>query len=97
MSLSPYCQRLIDGSDDTSLALEHGHHNHPELNQSPDAPEAAMPVLRKEGPYIWITWLTKLLTSDDSCEHDSWFKTQFDSNSGTRAERVTNLVWYVGM
>ena len=56
-----------------------------------------MPVLRKEGPYIWVTWLTKLLTGDDSCEHASWFKTQFDSNSWTRAERVTNLArWQVG-
>ena len=56
-----------------------------------------MPVLRKEGPYIWVTWLTKLLTGDDSCEHASWFKTQFDSKSWTKAERVTNLArWQVG-
>ena len=40
-----------------------------------------MPVLHKEGPYIWPTWLTKLLTGDDSCEHTSWFKTQLDSNN----------------
>ena len=50
-----------------------------------------MPVLRKEGPYIWVTWLTKLLTGDDSCEHASWFKTQFDAKSWTKAERVANL------
>ena len=56
-----------------------------------------MPVLRKEGPYIWVTWLTKLLTGDDSCEHASWFKTQFDAKSWTKAERVTNLArWQVG-
>ena len=56
-----------------------------------------MPVLRKEGPYIWVTWLAKLFTGDDSCEHVSWVKTQFDSNSWTRAERVTNLArWQVG-
>ena len=56
-----------------------------------------MPVLRKEGPYIWVTWLTKLLTGDDSCEHASWFKAQFDSKSWTRAERVNNLArWQVG-
>ena len=56
-----------------------------------------MPVLRKEGPYIWVTWLTKLLTGDDSCEHVSWFKTQFDAKSWTKAERVTNLArWQVG-
>ena len=56
-----------------------------------------MPLLRKEGPYIWVTWLTKLLTGDDSCEFASWFKTQFDSKSWTRAERVGNLArWQVG-
>ena len=56
-----------------------------------------MPVLRKEGPYIWVTWVTKLLTGDDSCEHASWFKTQFDGKSWTRAERVNNLArWQVG-
>ena len=56
-----------------------------------------MPVLRREGPYIWVTWLTKLLTCDDSCEFASWFKTQFDSKSWTRAERVGNLArWQVG-
>ena len=56
-----------------------------------------MPVLRKEGPYIWVTWLTKLLTGDDSCEFASWFKAQFDGNRWTRAERVGNLArWQVG-
>ena len=56
-----------------------------------------MPVLRKEGPYIWVTWLTKLLTGDDNCEFASWFKAQFDGSSWTRAERVGNLArWQVG-
>lgn len=56
-----------------------------------------MPVLRKGGPYIWVTWLTKLLTGDDSCEFASWFKTQFDTNSWTRAERAGNVArWQVG-
>ena len=27
-----------------------------------------MPVLRKDGPYIWVTWLNKLITGDQSCE-----------------------------
>ena len=47
--------------------------------------------------HIRVTWLTKLLTGDDNCEHASWFKTQFDGNSWTRAERVTDLArWQVG-
>ena len=69
----------------------------PDITTYADAPEVTMPVLRKEGPYIWVTWLTKLLTGDDSCEHASWFKTQFDPKSWTRAERVGNLArWQVG-
>ena len=40
-----------------------------------------MPVLRKDGPYIWVTWLNKLITGDQSCEWAYWFRTQFDSNS----------------
>ena len=56
-----------------------------------------MPVLRRDGPYIWVTWLTKLLTGEDSCEFASWFKTQFDPRSWTRAERIGNLArWQVG-
>ena len=27
-----------------------------------------MPVLRKDHPYIWITWLTRLLAGESSCE-----------------------------
>ena len=50
-----------------------------------------MPVLRKDGPYIWVTWLNKLITGDQSCEWAYWFRTQFDSNSWTKAERVGNL------
>ena len=56
-----------------------------------------MPVFRKEGPYIWVTWLTKLLTGNDGCEHASWFKARFHSKSWTRVERVNNLArWQVG-
>ena len=56
-----------------------------------------MPVLRKDGPYIWTTWLSKLLVGDNSCEWASWFKAQFDSKSWTRADRVNNLArWQIG-
>ena len=56
-----------------------------------------MPVLRRDGPYIWITWLTKLLVGDNSCEWASWFKAQHDGKSWTRAERVGNLArWQIG-
>ena len=56
-----------------------------------------MPVLRKDGPYIWTTWLSKLLVGDNSCEWASWFKAQFDGKSWTRADRVNNLArWQIG-
>jgi len=56
-----------------------------------------MPVLRKDGPYIWTTWLSKLLVGDNSCEWASWFKTQFDGKSWTRADQVSNLArWQIG-
>ncbi len=56
-----------------------------------------MPVLRAEGPYIWVTRLTRLLAGADSCEWASWFKTQFDGRSWTKADRVDNLArWQVG-
>ena len=56
-----------------------------------------MRVLRKEGPYIWVTRLTKLLTGEQSCEWRCWFKTQYEGKSWTKAERVNNLAkWQVG-
>ena len=56
-----------------------------------------MPVLRKDGPYIWTTWLSKLLVGDNSCEWAAWFKTQFDSQSWTKAEQIGNLArWQIG-
>ena len=56
-----------------------------------------MPVLRKDGPFIWTTWLSKLLVGDNSCEWASWFKAQFDGRSWTKAERVGNPArWQIG-
>ncbi|MBI2305159.1 MAG: hypothetical protein HYU86_10515 [Chloroflexi bacterium] len=40
-----------------------------------------MPVLRLNGPYIWVTWLTKLLIGTNSCEWASWFRAQHESGS----------------
>lgn len=56
-----------------------------------------MPVLRKDGPYIWSTWLSKLLVGDNSRLWASWFKAQFDSKSGGKAEQVNNpTCWQIG-
>jgi len=32
-----------------------------------------MPILR-ESPYIWVTWLNKLLVGENSCEWTAWFR-----------------------
>ena len=29
---------------------------------------------RREHPYMWATWLPKLLTGENSCEWTAWFK-----------------------
>ena len=35
-----------------------------------------MPIPR-ESPYIWTTWLPKLLTGDNSCEWAVWLKAHY--------------------
>ena len=35
-----------------------------------------MAQLRANGPYIWVTWLPRLLSGESSCEWASWFKAQ---------------------
>ncbi len=43
-----------------------------------------MAELRNGGPYIWATWLTKLLVGENSCEWASWFKAQHEASSWER-------------
>ncbi len=33
-----------------------------------------MPAAQRAFPYIWTTWLTKLLTGESSCEWATWFR-----------------------
>ena len=39
---------------------------------------------RRHGPYIWVTWLTKLLVGENSCEWASWFRAQHDGATWNR-------------
>ena len=39
---------------------------------------------RANGPYIWVTWLPKLLSGESSCEWASWFKAQHEGWSWSR-------------
>ena len=40
-----------------------------------------MAQLRRNGPYFWVTWLTKLLAGENTCEWAAWFKAQHESGS----------------
>ena len=44
-----------------------------------------MPQVRRTGPYIWATWLTRLLTGEASCEWASQFKARHESGSWEKA------------
>ena len=43
-----------------------------------------MAQLRATGPYIWVTWLPRLLSGGSSCEWSSWFKAQHEGWSWSR-------------
>ena len=43
-----------------------------------------MANLRSNGPYVWVTWLPRLLSGESSCEWASWFKAQHEGDSWTR-------------
>lgn len=45
--------------------------------------EKAMAEKRVGLPYIWVTWLTKLLTGEASCEWAGWFQAQHDRKTWT--------------
>ena len=43
-----------------------------------------MAQLRRTGPYIWVTWLTRLLAGEASCEWAAWFRAQHEGWSWSR-------------
>lgn len=36
---------------------------------------------KRQSPYIWVTWLTRLLVGEHCCEWGAWFKTHHESSS----------------
>ena len=36
-----------------------------------------MPAVQRDHPYIWATWLPRLLTGENSCEWAIWFKAHY--------------------
>ena len=43
-----------------------------------------MAQFRATGPYVWVTWLLRLLSGESSCEWASWFKAQHEGWSWSR-------------
>ena len=50
-----------------------------------------MAELRRNGPYIWVTWLTRLLAGENSCEWATWFRAQHESWSWARVPSTFDL------
>ena len=51
-----------------------------------------MAELRRNGSYVWVTWLTRLLVGENSCEWAAWFRAQHESWSWTRVASGFDLV-----
>ena len=54
-----------------------------------------MAYLRDGHPYIWATWLAKILAGDSSCEWAAWFKARYDSKSWQRVARSDFSAWAI--
>ncbi|MCH7787545.1 MAG: PD-(D/E)XK nuclease family protein [Chloroflexi bacterium] len=47
---------------------------------------------KRDKPYIWVTWLTKLLVGESSCEWAAWFRAQHYSESYDKVPNPFDLV-----
>ena len=45
------------------------------------AGRTTMPRLRSDGPCFWATWLTRLLSGEDSCDWAAWFRARYEDGS----------------
>lgn len=73
----------------TSVCRHCGRGNRPNQHNARCSSTAGIESERKMAekrtglPYIWVTWLTKLLTGEASCEWAGWFQAQHDGKSWT--------------
>ena len=58
-------------------------------------PEEWMAQYRKDGPYVWVSWLAELLSGDRSCEWAGWFKAQHESSSWESLSSFDSAAWKV--
>ena len=55
-----------------------------------------MAELRTNGPYIWVTWLTKLLVGENSCEWAAWFRAQHEGWSWEKVPSTFDMAgWQI--
>ena len=50
---------------------------------------------RRGLPYIWVTWLAKILAGDNSCEWAVWFRARHEPGSWRRASHGANAAWHM--
>ena len=54
------------------------------------ARDIAMAQPRENGPYIWVTWRSKLLVGENSCEGAAWFRAQHEGWSWDKVPSTFN-------
>ena len=67
------------GSTDTEINWTKEHRHQPTSSEQTLAQ-------RREHPYIWVTWLPRLLTGEKSCEWAIWFKAHYQDWTRTPSE-----------
>ena len=67
------------GSTDTEIDWTKEHRHQPTSSEHTLAQ-------RREHPYIWATWLPRLLTGENSCEWAVWFKAHYQDWTRTPSE-----------
>ena len=50
---------------------------------------------RRGQPYIWVTWLARILSGDKSCEWAVWFRARHEPGSWRRAGNGANASWHL--
>ena len=54
-----------------------------------------MPHLREGAPYVWATWIAKLIAGDSHCEWAAWFRARYDASSWRRQPRGDFEPWQI--
>lgn len=47
----------------------------------------------RAAPYVWVTWLSRLLVGDDSCVWSSWFRAHYDKFKRAEGSSFDLVKW----